>query len=332
MSESVATPAAEVEVNAESAVGEAADTMQGLSDGIDLDDSQEVSEDSIDQAEANGQISAQQAQALKKTLKIKVDGREMEETLDFNDEEGLKRYVQKAKAFDKRNQEFVQYKSQMDQLVNLFKEDPALVMEKLGLDPDEFSQKRLEKRVEELKKSPEQVEREKMQKELEDLRNEKKRIEEEKQHAEMERLRNEASQQIENDISKALDDAKSILPKKNPLVLQRIANTMLSAIDAGYADVTAADVIPIVEKQFRNELNELFKVIPDDVFESLTTKERLDAYRKNKVAAKPQVKKAQTTTARQLTQDGGSRPVEDLDDKPKNKSTAAFKKMFSFQD
>ena len=283
-----------------------------------------VSEDSIDQAEANGQITAKQAQDLKKTLKIKVNGKEMEETIDFNDEESLKRYIQKAKAFDSKNSEILDYKSKVDKFFEMFQKDPEAILEQMGFDVDSMSEKRLAKKVEQLKKSPEQLERERMEKELEDLRAEKKKIEEEKQQAEMERLRNEQATEIESMIDEALSSANSILPKKNPLVLQRIASTMLSAIDAGYTDVTAKDVIPIVEKQWREELNNLFKILPDETIEALVTKERLDGYRKNKIAS---IKKSpvKTATAKQLVKDTGTK-VELEEPKRMNND---FKKFFS---
>jgi len=60
------------------------------------------------------ELTPKQVQELKKKLKIKVDGEEFEEELDFNDEEGLKRHIQKAKAFDKRAKEFSKYKADVD--------------------------------------------------------------------------------------------------------------------------------------------------------------------------------------------------------------------------
>jgi cobalamin biosynthesis Mg chelatase CobN len=142
-----------------------------------------------------------------------------------------------------------------------------------------------------------------MKKELEDLRKEKKSLEEAKEREELERMRNEQAQKIESDISEALDAAGSILPKKNPLVLQRITQTMLMAMKKGYSNVTAKDVIPLVEKQWKQELGEFFNVLPEDTIEMLVGKENLDRLRKKRLQAK---KASNTVTAKQLTQEAST--------------------------
>ena len=79
------------------------------SEGLESSDDSLQSDDAIDAAEAAGEISAKEANQLKKKLKLKVDGQEIEEEVDFNDEEGLKKHLQKSKAFDKRLKEFSTY-------------------------------------------------------------------------------------------------------------------------------------------------------------------------------------------------------------------------------
>lgn len=276
---------------------------------------------SIDQAEKSGEITKKEAQELKKKLKLKVDGQEFEEELDFNDEDALVRHLQKSKAFDKRLKEFSGFKSQVDAAFELLQKDPEAFLEKIGMNVDEFAEKRLSKKIEEMKKSPEQIAKEKMEKELEELRSEKKRIEEERQRNEIENLRNQQAMEIENDITTALDDTKSLLPKKNPLVMQRIAQTMLLAMQNGYHSVTAKDVIPLVEKQWKQELNEFFSVIPEETMEMLIGKANLDKYRKKKVMNRP---KPQTATAKQIVTDGGEKG----EAKPKTKQS--FRDFFNY--
>lgn len=262
-------------------------------------------EDAIEEAIDAGKITEKEAKDLKKKLKLKVDGQEFEEEIDFNDEEGLKKHLQKSKAFDKRLKEFSSFKSQVDTLLEQLKTNPEAVLEKLGYNVDDMAEKRLSRKIDEMKKSPEQIEKEKMAQELEDLRKEKKRIEEEKQQAELEKMRNEQAQQIETDISDALESAKSILPKNNPLVMQRIAQTMLMAMQNGYENVTAKDVIPLVEKQWREELNGLFNVLPEETLEMLVGKTNLDRYRKTRIGAnKP---KPKTETVKQIVKDTGTK-------------------------
>ena len=65
--------------------------LEGSSeDNNDLGEGEVGQEAAIDAAQANGKISKKEAQDLKKKLKIKVDGQEFDEEVDFNDEENLK--------------------------------------------------------------------------------------------------------------------------------------------------------------------------------------------------------------------------------------------------
>lgn len=295
-----------------------------VTDELSSDESSDE-EKAIEAAEKSGEISKKEAKDLKKKLKLKVDGQEIEEEIDFNDDEGLKKHLQKSRAFDKRLKEFSSFKSQVDTLLEQLKNDPESVLEKLGYNVDDMAAKRLERKVEEMKKSPEQLEKEKMAQELEDLRKEKKRIEEEKQQAELEKMRNEQAQQIETDISEALESAKSILPKNNPLVMQRVAQTMLMAMQNGYENVTAKDVIPLVEKQWREELNGLFNVLPEETLEMLVGKTNLDRYRKTRINAnKP---KPKTETAKQIVKDTGIKQQKE-NSKPEPKK---FNKVFDWR-
>jgi hypothetical protein len=291
-----------------------------------LDD--EASDDSveaIDAAAKAGQISKKEAVELKKKFKIKVDGEESEEELDFSDEESVKKHLQKSRAFDKRVKDFSSYKSQVEQMLQLLQTDPEGALEKLGIDVDGLSEKRLSRKIDEMKKSPEQIEREKMEKELEDLRSEKKKLNEAKEQAELEKLRNEAATQIQDDISGALTSAKSILPKNNPLVMQRIAQTMMFAMKNGYPQVTAKDVIPLVEKQWKEEMNQLAASLDDDALEQLVGKANLDKYRKSRIQKKTAVK---TETAKQVVKDTGSKKS---DSQPKEQVKRNFKDVFDFR-
>lgn len=308
----------------ESAYDETLDSAEEAVDsGEEAPPTETTAEEKIDAAQKAGDLTKAQAQELKKKLKLKVDGQEIEEEIDFNDDEGLKKHLQKSRAFDKRVKEFTGFKSQVDALLEQLQNDPESVLERMGMNVDQLAEKRLQRKIDEMKKSPEQVEREKMEKELEDLRKEKKRIEEEKQKAELERIRNEQAQQIETDITSALESAKSILPRNNPAVLQRVAQTMLLAMQNGYNDVTAKDVIPLVEKQWKEELNNLFNVLPEDTLEMLVGKANMDRYRKKKMGANRP--KPQTTTAKQVVQDTGKKIEKEEKEQPKKRYRDFFK-------
>jgi hypothetical protein len=301
------------------------EVQEGVEDAIggdeSIDDIQDDASSSIDAAAKKGDITKSQAQALKKKLMLKVDGQEIEEEIDFNDDESLKKHFQKSKAFDKRVQEFQSYKSQVDQLLEMLDKDPEALLEKMGKNLDELAEKRLTRKVEEMKKSPEQLEREKMELELKELRDAKKKADEDRKNSELERMRNEAAQEIETDILSSLESSKSMLPKKNPLVMQRISSTMLLAMQNGYPNVTAKDVIPLVEKQFKQELNDFFNVLPEETLELLVGKNNFDRVRKNKVSQQ----KAKTQTAKQLVRETGIKTEEEEDRKPTRKMRDFFK-------
>lgn len=238
----------------------------------------------IEAAAAAGEITKKEAQVLKKKLKIKVDGVESEEDIDFNDEETLRKHLQKSKAFDKRMQEYSGYKNQMDQILEMLDKDPEGLLEKLGKNVDELAEKRLTKRVEELKKSPEQVANEKMQKELEDLRAAAKKAQEANEMAELEKLKNQHALEIERDIKEALDSTDTILPKRNKAILSRIGQGLNLAMKNGYPQATAKDIIPFIQQQYLAELAEVFTDMPEDKLEAIIGKPVLEKWRKSLIS------------------------------------------------
>jgi 3-methyladenine DNA glycosylase Tag len=250
-------------------------------DGADLGLTNE--EDAIDDAVKAGTVSKAQAKEMKKVLKLKVDGQDIDFEEPTSDEEKVRHY-QKAKAFDKKAQEAAQMKAQMDQLVQMLQNDPEGLLEKLGLDVDGLAEKRLSRRVEEMKKTPAEIEAEKMRKELEDFKKREKEATERAQMAEQERMRNQAATQIENDISSALESSNSYLPKDKPWVLRNIAQYMYLAATNGYPEVTAKDVLPLVEKEYLAQIQDLIPEDDDkiiDRMERILGKQKLDKYRKS---------------------------------------------------
>lgn len=283
----------------------------------------------IDAAVKAGDISKSEAKELKKTLKLKVDGKEYDEVVDFNDEESLKKHLQKSKAFDSRLKEFSTYRNQVQALVEQLKNDPESVLERMGLNVDDLAEKRLKRKVEEMQKTPEQLELEKMRKELEDHKKRETELKAKEEAAEMERMRNQHAQEIENDITGALESAKSKLPKNNPFVMQKIAQNMLLAMKNGYPNVSAKDVIPLVEKQWKEELRSYFDAGSEEFIEELVGKQNLDRYRKTKVSQARQAgKQANAQTAKQAIVDTGKSAPRKEVEKPKK----SFKSLFSIHD
>jgi hypothetical protein len=315
--ERLAAPATPAEEVVEDTTTEVEDDGEDLAiDGV------EAKEEAIDAAQKAGEISKAQAQSMKKKLKLKVNGVEEDVEFDMNDEAALIRELQKSRAFDKTAKESAQFKSQVDQAFALLQQDPEAFMEKMGINVDDLAEKRINKRVEEMKKSPEQLEQEKLQKELEQLRQEKKAAEEARKKADDDRLRNTAAAQIENDITEALDAGKSFLPKKSPWVLRNISQYMIMAIQNGYPQVTAKDVLPLVEKKYQEEMAELFSVSSEDMMEKLIGKENLNRYRKS-VISKKKAGPAAPNKPR-IEDTGTTRKEEKQEEKPKYRMKDIF--------
>lgn len=261
----------------------------------------------------------------KKKLKLKVDGQEIEEELDFNDEEGLKRHLQQSKAFNKRSQELSTYQKQVNEFMAELKANPESVLEQLGLNVDDFAEKRIERMIDQAKKSPDQLEREKMETELKEIKAKLAKEEKERKEIENEKLRNQYASEIEADINKALDAAETSLPKRNPWVLRKVAEYMSLAMKNGYPQVTAKDVIPLVEGDFKTDLEEMFGVMPEAVMEKFIGKGNLDRLRKQRLKER----KVQTQTANQVARPTGVQAESNEEnDKPKK----TYKSIFRYDD
>jgi hypothetical protein len=174
-------------------------------------------------------------------------------------------------------------KKQYEKELARLKQDPYSVLAELGLDPDQLAEMRIQQRIEEMKKSPEQVEREKIQKELQEAREEARKLKEEKESNEFAKMQEQAAVQIEDEITKALD-AHTTLPKSRHVV-KRIADSMLWAMNNGFENVTAEDVIPMVEKDLTEEYNKLMDDAPEEMLERLIGKRNIERLRAKRVAA-----------------------------------------------
>jgi hypothetical protein len=317
-SASEASNSEQIQENLEELVtGSADDAEEG-------DDSEESSEESAEEVAQKEKEAKKAADALKKKLKLKVNGKEVEEEIDFNDDERLKRALQKEKAFDSASQELSQLKKQFAGVIEKLKGDQVLeLLKEVGHNVDSLAEKHIEKLVEQAKKSPEQIAREQMEAELKTLKEEKEKITKEKEEKELESMRNQFATEIESEISSALDKADTILPKKNPKIIRAVAQNMLFAMQNGYTDVKVSDVIPLVEAEYRKDLKEIFDVLPEDTIEMLVGKNNLDRLRKKRIKSK----KVQTQTANQLIKETGtSKPTEEQDSARKR----SFKKFFSY--
>lgn len=326
MSETQSTPTSAPEASAAAAEASVdAANAEALEDGADETDEVEGEEGLAQELLAKAAEAEKKPVSTKKKLKLKVNGKDLEEELDFNDDARLTRALQKEKAFDSASEELSSLKKQFSGLVEALKGDQVIdILKELGHDVDGLAEKHIQRLVDDAKKSPEQIEREKMEVELKTLKAEKEKAVKEKEERELENIRNQMATEIETDITAALDKTETILPKRNPKIIRSIAANMLFAMQNGYGDVKAQDVIPLVEAEYKRDLKELFDVLPEDTIESLVGKDNLGRIRKKRI----NTKKAQTVTANQIVKETGEKSNREETGKKK----IGYKNFFSMRD
>lgn len=270
---------------------------------VETSPSAEASEVDLDAAESEGEVEATPEApkpSNKKKYQLKANGKDREIELDFDNDDDVKKYLSKAIAADEKFQEAAMTRKQSEQLIEMLRTNPLAILKHpdLGIDVKALAQYVLNEELEDMAKTPEQKKLEEMEKRIKDYEDDKKRLEDEKRQSEMARIESEAFQQLDDQISSAL--AKTSLPRSD-YTIKRIADMMIDAVNAGYTDVTVEQIMPLVEDKVNRELQQMFEIAPDEVFEKLVNKKRLDAYRKARVSKS---KPTPAPTAKQVADSG----------------------------
>lgn len=233
-------------------------------------DTTEASEADLAEVVESDEASPEEQKAavveLKRRMKFKVNGRDVEQEIDLGDEDSLQKLLQKGFAADERFQTASQLEKKMEQFAKLMQTDPFQALVAAGHDPDKLTEAYMQKRVEEMSKSPEQLQLEKLQKEIEKERKLREGLEQEKLTAEQQKHEAEYSRQLDDEITTAL--STSNLPK-SPYVVKRIAENLMLGVEMGNEDISVQDVMPIVEKQIQDEIRQMFEAMPEDVVEKV---------------------------------------------------------------
>lgn len=293
--------------------------------------SEEVSSQEGEEVEASGEegqdSSEEQLKAekqaiadLRKKYNLKVNNKVKEVELDLSNDEEVQKYLQKAMAADEKFQEAATVRKQAEQLIMALKTNPLSVLmhPDLGVDVKALAQQVMLQDLEDMKKTPEQKRIEELENALKAKEEREKSLEEEKRQAEMARIQEEAFQQLDDEISDALNTSE--LPK-SPYVVKRIADAMIEAVNMGYKDITVKQILPYVEDQITSEFNRMFEEAPEQTAEKLMEKiigkKNLDRYRKTKIS---RVKS--TTSAAQVKDTGAKAEPKQVEEK------IPFKKVF----
>lgn len=229
---------------------------------------------------------AQEKKRLKK-LKLKVDGEEFEEELPFEIDEEHEEYIKKQLQLAKMSQKRAQYasdvKKQAQALIDLMRTDPMRVITdpSLGIDVKKVLSEYIESQIQEEAKTPEQKEREKMEKELKALREEREKEKEAHLQREKEALEERELQRYDRSMSEALNNNPDL--PKTPYVVKKMAEHMLALVKKGI-NASPQDVVEVVREEMRNDLKQMFAVLPEEVIENLVGKETINKLRKKSVA------------------------------------------------
>jgi len=275
------------------------DSVAPIEDNTSGEISQENSaENEIAAAAEAGEISQAEAQKLIKKYQLKVKGQTIEKEIDLSDDDFIKNQLQLAEMSKMSMQESAELKKAYARELERWKQDPWAIMQELGLDPDDLSERRIQSRIDEMKKTPEQLASEKYQRDLEEAHKRVKQLEEEKQLAERSQLEQQALVGLESEIDQALSGHKTLPNSKE--VRKNIADAMLWAINNGFPDATASDVVPLVEKEMMERLNSLYDDLPDEALDKFISKKTQDRMRKKRLgnapAAVPSVNAVKPTT------------------------------------
>ena len=266
-----------------------------------IEESQEIVEESEESSNEGVELSAEDGEQLQGEIQeaidngateeevndmieefvLKVNGKEVKKTVDWNDKESIKRELQKAAAFGSTSQENAEIKKLLQDMVGGLKQDPWKIMQELGLDPDELAEMRIQQKIEDMKKSPDQIEKERIQAELEEMRQKTKQYEDRAREQEMAKLQEAALEDLNNEINTALDAHPSL--SASEMTIRRIADTMSYAMDNGIEDVKVEDVLPIVEREMKEDIRKFMDSVPVQFLEEYISQNALENYRKSKI-------------------------------------------------
>lgn len=217
-----------------------------------------------------------------KKFKLKVDGKDLEEEVDLDNEEYIVRNLQLSKVAQKRMAEHAELQKNIEAFFTEFKKNPRAILADpdLGIDMKKLVAEYVESEMAEEKKTPEQREKEKLENALKEKEEALTKKEEEFKQKELERLTQTAYEEYDRKINDAIE--ASDLPK-NQYTLKKVVDYMLVGLNEGL-DVEPADVLPLVREEMHNDLKQMFAVMPDELIENLIGKDVIGRIRKKNVA------------------------------------------------
>ena len=214
---------------------------------------------------------------------VKIDGEELEVSLDE-----LIQGFQTGKASTKKFQEASSKMKQVEDLFRVGRENPAEILQAMGVDPLEWIENFVNQRVEEESLSPEERELRDLRKFKEEQELSRKQAEEREKAARLEQEAQQQAEVLDAEISAAL--AEMGVRNPTPRIIARVAEEMLADLEAG-KPLNARNAVSRTQKSIQNELIDFGKGLsPEDLLSKFGDefKESVRQMFLNNVAARPQ--------------------------------------------
>lgn len=247
----------------------------------------EALQDKLAEAVEDG-ASEKEIKQMIKEFELKVNGKTIKHKLDLSDEEAVRKELQKAYAFNEVSQEYATVRKQLNAKIAEWKNDPTQALKDLGIDDLDFAEKRINKEVEDLKKDPQQKAFEEAQKKIQEYEAKEKAATERAEALEREKQDQEAYASLKQEIQDALSEHPYIKPTE--LTERRVAD-MMAHYSVKFPEITAAQVIPMVESEMKAEFNDLLEALPEEYIEKFIGKNGIEKLAKKFTKAAPVVKK-----------------------------------------
>lgn len=196
-----------------------------------------------------------QVQANKKKYMLKVDGEDIEEEIDLNDDVGMTKRLQMARAAEKRMKSAATEKQKAFEIIKAFESDPESMLKRLGPKGREIAEKFLLAQIQDDMLTPEEKEFRQLKQENETYKQKEAREKEERAQAEQQKKEYEYAQTFQATIISALE--KSGLPK-TAVNVKRMASVMSKNLEYGL-ELTPDDLATEVFNERSEELKAIIK-------------------------------------------------------------------------
>lgn len=231
------------------------------------------------------------------SLKLKYNGKEIEEKLPFEIDDDpaaiayMTQQLQLAKLSQTRAAEAKALENEVISFMQELKANPrkALANPMIGIDVKQLAAEILEEEIENSKKSPEQIKIEQYEAKLREIEEERQREKTETERRAYEQTLERSYEKYENMLLGALDSNPDL--PSTPYIVDKMTKYMSIAVEEGYEP--DMDIISnIVRDEVNGDIKHLLNILPVDKVESLIGKEVLDKLRKSRLAT---AKKAPTS-------------------------------------